>query len=317
MADKIEKQTKPGASWQRTLMKGYPILILAFVVILFGILSGGSIFTVRSLKNIAESSFQYLIGCMAALFIFAQGEQDFSLAANIALSAIIAVSVSSLGVPAVILVALLVSIVIGGLNGLLYARLPIPVFFLTMCIGNVITGFLGPLTKYQSVKAPASMLKWNNIYLKIVITIVFGILMWILYQKTEYGKCSRAIGASQVVTAESGININKYKFAAFVLTGISAGIIAFFSICKSGGASQATGTMFHFNVLVAMALGGATTGGPKVKFQCAVLGPLIISVLTLGMNLAQVPVGMQNLFKGVLFLGVMVLSDRLSKFDID
>lgn len=120
-----------------------------------------------------------------------------------------------------------------------------------------------------------------------------------------------------IVSKQSGINLSKYKFAAFVITGIAAGIIAFFSICKSGGASKTTGSMFHFNVMVAMALGGATSGGPKVRFRCAILGPLIINILTLGMNLAMIPVGMQNLFKGVLFLAVMVLTERLSKFDVE
>lgn len=315
--NKTEAKRKEVHSWQKLLLKNYPFLILAFVVILFGVLTDGMLFSGRNMKNIAESSFQYLIGCMAALFIFAQGEQDFSLSANIALSAIAAAAVSRYSIPLSFVTAMAVGISIGCVCGVLYAKLPIPVFFLTMCIGNVISGFLGPLTNYQSVRTPASMLDLNNTTLKLVIVIGFAVVVWVLYERTRYGKFSRAIGASPIVSKQSGINLGKYKFAAFVITGIAAGIIAFFSICKSGGASKTTGSMFHFNVMVAMALGGATAGGSKVKFRCAVLGPLIINVLTLGMNLAMIPVGMQNLFKGALFLAVMVLTERLSKFDVE
>lgn len=314
---KTEAKAGKTLSWQKILLKNYPILILAFVVILFGVLTDGLLFSSRNLKNIAESSFQYLIGCMAALFIFAQGEQDFSLSANIALSAIAAAAVSRYSIPLSFVTAMAVGITIGCISGAMYAKLPIPVFFLTMCVGNVISGFLGPLTNYQSVRTPATMLDLNNTTFKVVIAVIFAVIIWVLYERTRYGKYSRAIGASTIVSKQSGINLSKYKFAAFVITGIAAGIIAFFSICKSGGASKATGSMFHFNVMVAMALGGATSGGPKVKFRCAILGPLIINILTLGMNLAMVPVGMQNLFKGVLFLAVMVLTERLSKFDVE
>ncbi len=317
MSGKNELRQKSAISWQRLVLKGYPFLILAFVLILFGILSKGALFAPRNIKNVLEASFPYLIGCMASLFIFAQGEQDFALSSNIALSAIAAAAVSQFSAPLAILAAMAVGIIVGCASGGMYAKFPIPVFFLTMCIGNVIAGFLGPLTNYQSVRTPVSFLDFDNAYLKIGLAVVFGIITWILYQKTTYGKYSKALGASSTVSEQSGINLGKYKFAAFVVTGIAAGIIAFFSICKSGGASKATGTMFHFNVMVAMALGGATTGGPKVRFGCAVLGALILNLLTQGMNLAMIDVGMQNLMKGVLFLAVMVLTDRLSRFDVD
>ena len=304
-------------NWQRSLLRGYPFLALALMVVFFGILTKGNLFAVRNLESILNTSFQYLIGCMASLFIFAQDNQDFSMASNIALSAIAAAAVSQFNVPLAFFVAMLVGITVGCACGLMYAKLPIPVFFLTMCIGNVIAGFLGPVTNYQKVKTPVSMLDLDNTILKVAVTVIFGVAMFILYNKTAYGKSSRALGANAEVAKQSGINLNKYKFAAFVFTGIAAGIVAFFSVCKSGGASKATGNMFHFNVMVAMALGGATVGGPKVKFYCAIVGPLIISVLSLGMNLAGVQVGMQNLMKGVLFLAVLVLSDRLGKFDVE
>lgn len=310
-----ENKTKFG--WQRTLLRGYPYVVLITMIVFFGILTKGKIFAARNVKNLMDSSFQYLIGCMASLFIFAQDNQDFSMASNIALAGIAAAAVSQTSVPLSFAVALFVGVGVGCVCGLMYSRLPIPVFFLTMCLGNVISGFLGPITNYQSVKTPVSMLNLDNTNIKLVVAVVFGIIVYYLYNKTGYGKVSRALGANPVVARQSGSNLEKYKFAAFVLTGIAAGIVAFFSICKSGGASKATGNMFHFNVMVAMALGGATAGGPKVKFQCAIVGPLIYCILSLGMNLAGVPVGLQNLMKGVLFLAVMVLSDRLSKFDID
>ena len=313
----MSEQKREKMSWQRAVLKVYPFFILAAVLLAFGVLTKGSLFSMKNLENILDQSFQYLIGCMAALFIFAQGEQDFAMASNVALSGIAAAAVSQFSVPLALVVALVVGLAVGCICGGMYATLPIPVFGLTMCIGNVISGFLGPLTNYQSVRTPVSMLDFDNAILKLVVAVVFGIIVYILYNRTRYGKNSRAIGASSTVAKLSGINLSKYKFAAFVFTGLAAGIVAFFSICKSGGASKTTGTMFHFNVMVAMSLGGATTGGPKVKFICAIIGPLIISVLTLGMNLASVPVGMQNLLKGALFLCVMVLSDRLSKFDID
>ena len=206
---KTEAKAGKTLSWQKLLLKNYPFLILAFVVILFGILTDGLLFSSRNIKNIAESSFQYLIGCMAALFIFAQGEQDFSLSANIALSAIAAAAVSRYNIPLSFVTAMAVGITIGCISGAMYAKLPIPVFFLTMCVGNVISGFLGPLTNYQSVRTPATMLDLNNTTFKVVIAVVFTsafllILMTytIITEGRKADKLRREVAAARVAQSE-------------------------------------------------------------------------------------------------------------------
>lgn len=312
MEDNIKLTATSKLKWSNIVFKGYPFLVLAAVLIFFGILSGGSLFSQRSLKLIAEQSFQLLIASMASLFLIAQGQYDFSTGSIIGLTSILAAYCSRTSIVLAVIVALLVGTLVGALNGAIYAKFPIPVLFLTLCVNSVITGVLGPISGNTAISAPFSIIALDNFTIKAVIFVCYCVIFGILYQKTRLGKYSRAIGAGATVVEQSGVKDKRYKLLAFLFTGFTAGLIGFFALCKTGAANKTMGGMFHFDVLVAMTLGGAAMGGPKVKFHCAIVGPLIITLLNSGMNLAEVPVTAQSILKGLMFLIVIVVTHKFS-----
>ena len=305
-------------SFRKIFLRFYPIFVLAAVVVFFGAITNGALFTVRNIKLIWEACFQLLLGCIGSIFLYAQGEQDFSMGSTIALASILFAYVSKVNLFLAFCVAILTGLLVGLFNGAIFAYFKIPAFFLTFCVANIISGFLPSLMKHQlTILASFSVLKFNNNYLKIGTLVVFFAIVWILYEKTMFGKVSRALGANQTVVMQSGLKQKKYKILAFVFTGFISGLIAFFAACKETGGSSTTGNLFQFNVLIAMTLGGAALGGARVKLYSAIVGPLIVAVLTIGMNLAGVGSAWQNIVKGVIFLLVLVANYRFGKLVVD
>ena len=88
-----------------------------------------------------------------------------------------------------------------------------------------------------------------------------------------------------------------------MIMGGICGLVAFFSLIRSGTASITTGTGFEVNSLNAILIGGmAIVGGTTSKYRSAVIGALILGILTVGMSLASVSSLNQQLVEGFVYL---------------
>lgn len=300
-------------SVQSKLLNIYPVVIFVFVVVFFEILSNGKIHQPKYLKVIWESSYNLIIGCLMALFLYAEGEIDFSMGSTIGLAGICAAYLSKVSLPLAFAAALLVGTLVGLVNGFIYSKYKIPVFFLTFCVSNIIYGMLPLLSKHTTVACDLSIMKVNNLYIKIAAVAIVFVVVYFLYNNSMFGKVCRAIGANPEAVKQSGIKEKKYIILSFLFTGFVCGVLSLFEIAKTCGAQQDTGNMFHFNVLIAMTLGGSSGGGARVKLRSAILGPLILSVLTCGMNIAGVATNWQCVVKGIIFLAVLWANYRFDK----
>lgn len=300
-------------SVQSKLLNLYPVIIFAFVVVFFEILSKGKIHQLKYIKVIWESSYNLIIGCLMALFLYAEGEIDFSMGSTIGLAGICAAYLTKVSLPLAFIAAIVIGTLVGLLNGFIYAKYKIPVFFLTFCVANIIYGMLPLLSHHTTVACNLAIMKVNNLYIKIAAVAVTLVVVYFLYNKSMFGKVCRAIGANPEAVRQSGIREKKYIIMSFVFTGFVCGVLALFEIAKTCGAQQDTGNMFHFNILIAMTLGGSSGGGARVKLWSAILGPLILSVLTCGMNIAGVATNWQCIVKGVIFLTVLWANYRFDK----
>ena len=95
------------------LLENFPVLGLIIIVIFFGIVTKGSLFSSYNLRSIANQMFLYILGGFGCLFLFAQGGIDLSMAANIGLAAILGVQVMQVNVALGTIVTILIGTVVG------------------------------------------------------------------------------------------------------------------------------------------------------------------------------------------------------------
>lgn len=145
--------------------------------------------------------------------------------------------------------------------------------------------------------------------LKITVAIVFGIISFILFKYTMFGKHCRAIGSRMEVCRQSGVRVKLVQYGSYVFTGLASGLVAFFFLIRSGAANIGTASNLEFNALQALMLGGVLiTGGSSVKFRSAVIGSITMAALANGMTLWGVETLTQQLIKGFIFLIVIALT---------
>src|SRR4030067_1802710 len=69
----------------------------------------------------------------------------------------------------------------------------------------------------------------------IVIWLIFGVLMWLLLERTNFGKNLFAIGVNRVTAKLSGVNGTGMNLATYSLAGLLAGVGGFLLGGHTGG----------------------------------------------------------------------------------
>lgn len=311
MKTDIKKHENGGAkSWIKTHLSDIiPVLGLILVLVFFNAVSGGKVFTKTNFNTLFNEAFSLLIVTYALIFVMAQGKNDMSLGGVVALAAALAAHASSISGNLVLPVALLVGLLCGLLNGLIVTEFRIDSFIATIAMSFILKGFVELLLQSGVRSIPIKMMMLDSQQLKITVALVFGIISFILFKFTMFGKHCRAIGSRMEVCRQSGVRVKLVQYGSYVFTGLASGLVAFFFLIRSGAANIGTASNLEFNALQALMLGGVLiTGGSSVKFRSAVIGSITMAALANGMTLWGVETLTQQLIKGFIFLIVIALT---------
>ena len=302
------------ASYGRNIL---PYFVLGVVIVFFQIVSKGSMINVRNLTAIFNEMFVIILGSSAMIFLMAQGKIDMSIAGIVAVSGAIGAYAAKLHPAMLLPVTLLTGLLIGCINGLIVNKLRIDSFVATLAVSFILTGLVQWILIDGVLAIPYELMPLDNTNLKAAVIVVIVVIGYILFQYGNFGKQSRAIGSRTEVARQSGVNINKITIISYMLTGATAGLVAFFNLCRSGSASMATGSHLQFNVMQALLLGGmALSGGSGSRFSSAILGSLTMAILSNGMTLWGIESLSQQLIRGVLFVITVSLTFNRDNIEI-
>lgn len=311
-AGKPEQQRYKGY-WLTRFVDFFPLLGFLFIVLVFGIATKGRMFTLFNLKTIWKQSFLYIVGGLGVIFCYAQGVHDFSLAANIALSAILAQKFGGENPILTVLIALIVGSAVGAVNGFLYSRTGLGDFILTLCMNFLISGSLLTIMANNAfLPGCPGLVALNGTTFEAVIIIIVTLLVAYVFNFTKYGRHCKALSAGSIAAVQCGVNVRKVKFSAFLIAGFTAGVIAILSTIRTGTVSTGTGAMFHFNIMICMILGGMPLlGGKDAKVVNVSFGALGCMTLTNGMVMLGLNSRVQDVVKGIVFIIVAVGMTRM------
>ena len=142
-----------------------------------------------------------------------------------------------------------------------------------------------------------------------------AVLFQIFLSQSIAGRNVYAIGGNSVVARFSGINVNRYRVAIYVMSGFVAGFGGIILAARTGSGQPICGSQgLELEAITAAVLGGCALQGGRGTIVGALLGVLIIGVLNNGMILTAVPTFYQLLAKGaLLILAVLVAEYRLNR----
>ncbi|HLU55105.1 MAG TPA: multiple monosaccharide ABC transporter permease [Pseudonocardia sp.] len=138
-----------------------------------------------------------------------------------------------------------------------------------------------------------------------VVLIILGALVLIygvLTRRSVFGRQVYAIGGNLAAATLSGVKVRAVNFWIFVNMGVLAAIAGIIFSSRSNGAQPGAGNMFELDAIAAAFIGGAAVTGGVGTVVGAVVGGLIMAVMSNGMQLMGIEQPIQSVVKGIVLL---------------
>ena len=138
-----------------------------------------------------------------------------------------------------------------------------------------------------------------------IVLIILGVLIItysIVTTKTVFGRHVYALGGNLSAAQLSGVKVKRVNFWIFVNMGMLAATAGVVYSSRSNGAQPGAGQMFELDAIAACFIGGASTTGGVGRVTGAMVGGLIMAVLSNGMQLMGIDDSVQQMVKGLVLL---------------
>jgi ribose transport system permease protein len=200
----------------------------------------------------------------------------------------------------------------GFISGFAIAKLKIPPFIATLAMMMIAKGLSLVISKatpiYFTSKpgfnkiAMGSIIPGVNIPNAIIIYLGMAVIGGLILNKTIIGRFTVALGSNEEATRLSGVNVDKWKIIIYTLAGIFTGVAGIVMASRLNSAQPALGQGYEMDAIAAVVIGGTSLSGGKGTILGTVIGALIMSVLTNGLQILSVPQEWQTVVDGIVIL---------------
>ena len=149
-----------------------------------------------------------------------------------------------------------------------------------------------------------------------LIIIISLIILFFLIQKfTAYGRIVIALGSNIKAVELAGIRVKKYLVSVYAISGILAALGGIFIAARASTGSGTIGQGQELDAIAACVIGGASLAGGKGEIFKAVVGALVLALISNIMNLMAVPAYPQDIIKGIIIVVAVLLQLVTDKAD--
>lgn len=294
------------------------VVLLALVIIVFGVLAPTTFLTTSNWQNILVVQAVPICMAMAALLPLVAGEFDLSLGYLLGLTAMTGAYLSSQGhgvlvvLPAMVVTGLIVGLV----NGILTVRFRISSFISTLGVGIVVSGLTLGVSGGQVIFAgiPQELVgisrdRFVGIAISVWLALAISLLLLYVLEHTPLGRRFYATGGSERVAHLAGVPTGRIKLLAFSGSGLLVGVAGVFQLGQAGAASPGYGPELLLPAYAACFLGVSTYRPGYYNVPGALIAILLLGVGFNGLSIMGVPFWVQPVFNGAVLL-VAVLTAR-------
>ena len=304
-------------------LRGYLILLLLVVLSwgIFKVLTPHNFGSFNNMLSYFQASLIASVGAVGFYFVMVMGMFDFSIGANIMLSAIVGCVFATklgLGYVGLIIGALLCGCLVGLFNGSFYVKLRIPSMIVTTGLALIYESVANYIAGGVEQTLPAGLRVFGQMPGDIILAIAAFIVAYVFLNYTKIGTYTYAIGSNEFVAKNMGINVNKYKVLAFVLSGGFLGIMAVLTISYGSSMVAVTGmASMSRNFIPTMGcFFGVAFKKYGIPLQAIIIGEFIINIIFFGFIALGAPTAIQDVITGFALLIIITVTTKINKGEI-
>jgi len=293
---------------------GFVVIFLFFSVILWD----RGFVTAQHLSNIVLQTAPATVMAVGLVFVLSAGEIDLSFGAIVALAAIVAAFVMREAHWTVGLAAGLgTGVLAGALNGAIVAYARLPSFLVTLATMGIIAGAARQISDLQSISVTAQPFiaifgggRLFGVPSLIFWTVAALIVGHVIYRETRFGAHVRAVGDNPRAALVSGIRVARIRMSVLMISGFCAGLAGMLYAGRVQSARYTLGESDLMTVIAAVIVGGTALYGGRGTIPGALVGSLMMGMLSNGLILMGLSVSWQMMIKGLIVLVAVAISLR-------
>lgn len=322
-------RTKDGKIDYKKLLIQSGLYLVLLIMLVAIVIKEPSFLSIRNFKNIlTQSSVRLIIALGVAGLIVTTGT-DLSVGRQVGFSAVISATLLQAATTAhkvypsiqdfplfgAIAIVMIVGMIIGALNGLAVAKLNLHPFIVTMGSMTIVYGvnslyydFAGgsPIAgfdpKYTSFAQGYFNIGGFTLSYLIIYALIATIIMWVLWNKTKFGKNVFAVGGNIEAAKVSGVNVSWTLVKLYALSGIFYAVGGFLEAGRIGSATNNLGNMYEMDAIAACVIGGVSFYGGVGKISGVVTGVILLTVINYGLTYIGVNPYWQYIIKGLIII---------------
>ncbi|ABQ31792.1 ABC transporter permease [Acidiphilium cryptum] len=294
------------------------ILVVAILLFAYFAISNDNFLSGPNLQTLSQFIAPAAIIACGEIMLLICGEIDLSVGQVFALAPfIMAFSVKAgLGLFVGIVLALLVSAVVGLINGGITVLLRVPSFVTTLGTLFLINGFTLTISRGYPVNTPGGTAIANIFgaagYSEFLWALLIVVIMHMVLRHRRWGLHTIAVGGNLTGATEAGINAARIKVGNFVLTSVLGGITGLLEAFRIGSTDPlAGGTNVMFLAVASGVIGGTSLAGGSGTIIGGLLGATVLGVLQDGFTLAGINAFTFDMIIGAAILIAMVANIRV------
>ena len=322
-------------------MKDYALYFVLLLLLVVIISKDASFLSLTNFSNVlTQSSVRIIIALGVAGLIVTQGT-DLSVGRQVGLAAVISATLlqavdnvnkvfPDLGVvpiPMVILLVCAIGALIGLVNGVIVTVMNVTPFIATLgtmliiygvnslyydYVGSApIAGFDGAYSAFTQGFFDIGGFRLSYITIYAIVAIA---LLWVIWNKTRFGKNLFAIGGNPEAARVSGVNVTLNLIGIYTLSGVFYAFGGLLEAGRIGSATNNLGFMYEMDAIAACVIGGVSFSGGVGTVFGVVIGVVIFTLINYGLSYIGVNPYWQYIIKGsIIVLAVAIDSLKHAK----
>ncbi|WP_105974086.1 ABC transporter permease [Streptomyces geranii] len=299
--------------------------LLALAVLLLVLLIAyqhydSSLLTPASITILSAQFLPLILAAAGQTTVMLTGGIDLSLGAVLALAMAVFATYDAQGAGGVItaaVLALLVAVGAGAVNGTLVAYAGLPPIVVTLAASFLWGGVTLVVLPQPGGTVPGGLVDaynngWNGVALPAVAVAVV-LVGWKLLRTTRHGLALYAVGGNEHGAYASGLHTRGVKISGYALAGVFTGLAGIGLAVQTGSADPTIGAPYTLNSIAAAVLGGISFFGGVGRMRGTVLGALVIGLLTNLLLFTGISPFYQLVAQGVILVVALALKTYLTR----
>jgi len=287
----------------------YGALLALILLIVGNTLFTPNFATSGNLWNILLQVSTTVLVAVGMTMVIATRGIDLSVGSVMAIASALVATQLDRGTGFAVLIALIVALMVGALNGALISGFKIQPIIATLAL--LITG-----RGVAQVIAGGQLIPFSNptfeylgkgyvgpVPIQVVIMALVVALAIFVMRATSFGRYVVATGGNEAAARLAGVKTHRTKIAVYAISGLLAGLAGLIETARLGASDAAKiGVNIELDAIAAVVVGGTPLTGGRATIIGTLIGALIMQVITTSFNMLLIPFSWSLVLKAAIIL---------------